>query len=304
MKLIRQFHNFLVDEVNLNQTRIDTLESRVQIIERFLRNSDWVPEMRDFSPQGSWAHRTIIKPKNGNPFDADLVLFVDPLTGWTAADYVVSLRAVFRASDRYRDLASMSTRCATLTYAGDFCLDVVPCVVDRLYQGTLEVCNRRDNRFEPTSPLHYTQWLAERNDWLRSNQLQHVVRLLKFLRDIKGTFSVKSVLLTTLIGMQLTPLDAQQRGEWFPDLPTTLRVFMARLDTFLQSYVAMPTIWNPVLPTEEFNRHWDQEKYENFRSRSTSIENGSTTPIPKPTKMKAWRNGSVSSATTSPRILW
>jgi hypothetical protein len=267
MKLTPQFHSFLVDEVNLNQTRIDTLESRVQTIKSFLRNSDWVPVILDFSPQGSWAHRTIIKPKDNRPFDADLIVFVHSVPGWTAAQYVVSLRAVFRASDRYRDLASMSTRCATLTYAGDFCLDVVPCVVDRRYQGTLEVCNRRDNRFEPTSPLRYTQWLAERNDWIGSNQLQHVVRLLKYLRDIKGTFSVKSVLLTTLIGMQITPPDAQRRSEWFPDLPTTLRVLMAQLDTFLQSNVTMPTISNPVLSTEDFNRHWDQERYENFRSK-------------------------------------
>jgi hypothetical protein len=267
MKLIPQFHSFLVDEVNLNQTRIDTLESRVQTIETFLRNSDWIPVVRTCSPQGSWAHRTIIKPKNDHPFDADLVVFVDPVAGWTAADYVVSLRAVFRASDRYRDLASIRTRCATLTYAGDFCLDVVPCVVDRTYRGMLEVCNRHDDRFEPTSPLRYTQWLAERNAWIGANRLQQTIRLLKYLRDIKETFSAKSILLTTLVGMQVTPLDAQRRGEWFADLPTTLRVLVAWLDNFLQAHATMPTIKNPVLPAEDFNRHWDRERYENFRSK-------------------------------------
>ena len=29
----------------------------------------------------------------------------------------------------------------------------------------------------------------------------------------------------------------------------------------------MPTIHNPVLSTENFNRHWDEDKYSNFRSK-------------------------------------
>ena len=269
MKCVDEFSRFLVDEVNLNQTRIDTLASRVGTIETFLTNSSWKPKIRGFSPQGSWAHRTIIKPGADSLFDADLIVFVDPVSGWRPSDYIVELRAVFRASDRYRDLVSMTTRCATLTYAGDFCLDVVPCVVDRRSPGTLEVCNRKDDVFEPTNPLRYTAWLAERNLWVGSNHLQHVIRLIKYLRDIKGTFSAKSILLTTLIGSQINPLDARQenREAWFSDLPTALRVLVGRLDNLLQANPVMPTVRNPVLPTEHFNRHWDQQKYDNFRNK-------------------------------------
>ena len=32
----------------------------------------------------------------------------------------------------------------------------------------------------------------------------------------------------------------------------------------------MPEIKNPVLPTENFNRHWDQRRYANFRDRVKS----------------------------------
>ena len=67
MKCIQEFSRFLTDEVNLNQTRIDTLASRVGTIETFLNNSTWKPRIRGFSPQGSWAHRTIIKPGNDSP---------------------------------------------------------------------------------------------------------------------------------------------------------------------------------------------------------------------------------------------
>jgi hypothetical protein len=82
----------------------------------------------------------------------------------------------------------------------------------------LEVCNRKDDVFEPTNPLRYTAWLAERNLWVGSNHLQHVIRLIKYLRDIKGTFSAKSILLTTLVGSQINPLDAREENQkaWFP----------------------------------------------------------------------------------------
>ena len=50
MKLIEHFDNFLRDVVNLNSTRIDTLEQRVDTIGTFLRNSDYGVTIRSFSP--------------------------------------------------------------------------------------------------------------------------------------------------------------------------------------------------------------------------------------------------------------
>ena len=32
----------------------------------------------------------------------------------------------------------------------------------------------------------------------------------------------------------------------------------------------MPTVENPVLPGEDFNRHWDENKYGNFRDKFAS----------------------------------
>jgi hypothetical protein len=56
------FEAFLLDEVNLNKSRIDTLVKRVETIQTFVGKSDWAPKIIRFSPQGSWAHKTIIKP--------------------------------------------------------------------------------------------------------------------------------------------------------------------------------------------------------------------------------------------------
>jgi hypothetical protein len=266
MKLSEHFDSFLEDVVNLNQTRIDRLEGHVKAIQEFLQNSGYGAEIIRFSPQGSWAHKTIIKPLSGREFDADLVMFVDRDEEWLPKDYVNNLYSVFKGSDRYKDKVSRGTRCVALDYAGDFHLDVVPCIVDGYYGLTFQVCNRNEDEFEQTAPEAYSAWLAERNKWTGNDMLQHSIRLLKYLRDIKTRFSVKSILLTTLVGNCVSSLDQFLQGQYFSDLPTSLKTLVGRLDDYLQDNPEMPVVTNPVLSSETFNRHWDQDKYENFRS--------------------------------------
>ncbi len=265
MKLIEPFNNFLRDTVNLNQTRIDTLEEKVETIKTVLNESDYKARIRSFSPQGSWAHKTIIKPQPNKGFDVDLLMFLDPLEGWSPADYIENLYSVFQNHGTYKDKVSRNTRCVMIDYAGDFSIDIVPILVEQNFSElTYKICNRKTNRFEPTAPQAYSEWLCQKNSLTGSNQLRKVIRLMKYLRDIKGTFSAKSILLTTLLGSRV--LD-QDNSSTFTDLPTTLKVLLKRLDDWLQKYPEMPIISNPVLPNENFNRHWDQDKYENFRRK-------------------------------------
>lgn len=266
MRMIEQFTDFLEDTVNLNQTRIDRLEGHVYAIENFLNGSTYHATIERFSPQGSWAHKTIIKPIERGEFDADLVMFVKPLRGWSARDYVDDLYRVFGSSQRYKDKVSRGTRCAVLDYSGDFHLDIVPCVVNVDHQYKFNICNRKQNIFEPTASEEYTRWLTQRNEWTGRSGLQQVTRLLKYLRDIKKTFSVKSILLTTLLGNLIDLSDTHNQEIFFSDLPTSLKTLIGRLDVYLQANPALLVVQNPVLSQETFNRHWDQEKYENFRA--------------------------------------
>ncbi|KAI9130017.1 SMODS domain-containing nucleotidyltransferase [Acaryochloris sp. CCMEE 5410] len=265
MKLSEHFDSFIDDIVNLNQTRIDRLEGHVNAIQDFLINSGYDAKIIRFSAQGSWAHGTIIKPLSGREFDADLVMFIDRFEAWSPRDYVNNLYYIFKSSDRYKDKISRGTRCVALDYAGDFHLDIVPCITDNNAVATFQVCNRTVDKFEPTAPEAYSSWLLERNTWTGNNMLQHSIRLLKYLRDIKTTFSVKSILLTTLVGNCVNQFDQSFQKQIFPDLPTSLKVLVGRLDDYLQVRSSMPIVTNPVLPSETFNRHWNQEKYENFR---------------------------------------
>jgi hypothetical protein len=266
MKFISAYDLFLKDQVNLNKTRIETLIQRVESIEGFITASTWSPTITRYSRQGSWAHKTIIKPPGTRGFDADLLVIVEHVRGWNAEDYILKLMEVFNGSGTYKDKAGLGNRCVTLEYSGDFEIDIVPCVVNRSGRmSNFEVCNRRDNEFEPTDSEAYTRWLEQRNEWVGNDRFREVTRLLKYIRDIKLTFSCKSILLTTLIGDRITSADTFYKDAYFPDLPTSLHTLVQRLDEYLQNHPKLHDVRNPVLPSENFIRHWDEDKYSNFR---------------------------------------
>ena len=124
MKLVNEFKYFLSDTVNLNQTRINVLTDRVATIKDFIRASDWGPKVSTFIEQGSWAHDTIIRPVDGGEFDADLLVKVYPVEGWSASQYVKELGRIFRESDRYANKTVVYDYCVTITYADDCKIDI------------------------------------------------------------------------------------------------------------------------------------------------------------------------------------
>ncbi|OJU08418.1 MAG: nucleotidyltransferase [Caulobacterales bacterium 68-7] len=266
MKLVQHFTDFLTDVVNLNATRIDQLEDSVTALKTFVRDSSWEPRVRSFAGQGSWAHKTIIKPVEKKPFDADLLVYIDPKADWTAAQYVNTLYDVFAANGTYKDKVKAWSHCVTVTYAGERKIDIAPCLVDRDGVARLEVCNRDLDAFERSEPRLYTDWLIERNGWTGGNGLRKVTRLLKYLRDIKGNFTCPSVLLTTLLGLRITEADNTNTTD-FADVPTALKTIVGRLDDWLQANTTRPTVLNPKLASETLSNAWDDVRYANFRSK-------------------------------------
>lgn len=266
MKLNHHLASFLKDTVNLNQTRIDTLKQRVNTITDFVKQlDDFESLFIEAAPQGSWAHRTIIRPVRNGEFDADLVIYLNENEDWEPRDYIDSLYQGFRNSNTYNGKAGRNKRCVTLDYTGDFHLDVVPCIRrNSLWNGETEwILNRTENSEEQTNPDGYIEWFNGKNSYTDNDNLAKVIRLMKYLRDYKQTFSAKSILLTTIIAERVRFADSL--GNSFSDLSKSLRTIIQRLDSYLQERPKMPIISNPSLPSEDFNRHWDQQKYSNFR---------------------------------------
>lgn len=284
MKLTNYFKSFLEDTVNLNQSRLHILDQRVAAIVRALEDD---PELgkrvQEHIPQGSWAHRTIIKPLNNHEFDADILLRLEEVPEWTEQQYLREVRAALRRSTTYKDKVRKKNRCVRVGYANDCHVDVVPHV--HLADGRQVIVNYAEKAFEDTNPEGFTAWMKER-DTLAHGNLRKVLRLLKYLRDYKQTFSVPSVILTLLVGERVTAWDADER---YKDVPTALKSILTDLDAWLQLRPTMPLLEDPSCPGTSFNHRWDPVQYENFRTKVGSYAGWVAEAYEEPDQQKSIR---------------
>ena len=264
MKHNQNFDDFLKNHVNLNQSRINDLDRRVDSITNILRCN--MVGYRQFSKQGSYAHETIIKPvKNDDEFDADILVFIrnDNFYQYYYIDYIKRVYDVFKSNENYKSKVKLKTRCCTVDYAGEVHVDIVPCIEHR---NSKFICNRDSRSFERTDGEEYSNWLNQKNRIVGGNNLKKVIRLIKFLRDHKDNFSIPSILLTTILANQVREQDKYNSKEFF-DLVETLKTLSNRVNDWLQLNYMMPVIKNPALYEENFNRNWNDNQYRNFRDK-------------------------------------
>ena len=264
MKHTKYFEDFLKKEVDLNQARLDRLSRSVKAVTALLESK--LAGYRKYVPQGSYAQGTIIKPVADNDeFDADILVLIrdknfNPYE--FREDYIKSVYNVLENDGTYKGKVRLKTRCVTVDYSEDFHLDVVPCVE---HKDCFYICNRAEKKYEQTDGGKYAEWFSKKNRIVGKNYLRKVVRLFKFLRDHKNTFSIKSILLTTLLGVCV--FDSDENSSEFSDLPQALKTLSNRLNDFLQANPTMPRIENPGLLGEDFTRDWNEAKYKNFRDK-------------------------------------
>jgi len=265
MKLVDYFHRFLRNTVNLNQTRLNQLGDRVAAIVAALKaDEEFGALVLDHIPQGSWAHKTIIRPLPGKEFDADFLLLLEEQPGWNPARYIIELHKAFGRDATYKSMRKLKNRCVRIVYANDCHIDVVPFV--RLADGREVIVNRDTDEWEETNPEGFTESMSKKDD-MTGGDLRRVLRLLKYLRDFKGTFSVKSVILTTLVGGVVEEWRKISDPGHYSDVSTSLRSIVKDLDEWLQARPIMPTISDPSCPGTDFDHRWDQTGYANFRDK-------------------------------------
>lgn len=266
MQLVTSFNDFMNHQVNLGEARIERLDGHVSAIRGFLSSGSG--EIYDnfvaLTPQGSYAHGTIINPVADNDeFDADVLLELEEVAGWEAKDYVAATYQRFRESGTYRDKVHRRTRCVVIDYAGDFHMDVVPYLIRG---GEPYVTNRKLNLYERTNPEGYSEWLDAQNR-ITGGQLAKVIRIGKYLRDLKNTFSVPSVIFSILLGERVSNVALWSDPDHYKNLPTALVSLFEDLSSYLQANDTMPNIEDPSCPGETYNHRWNPELYANFRNQ-------------------------------------
>ena len=254
MKDTAALSQFLRDEVNLNQSRYDNAKDRLRTLENHLKEN--LDGFQGTEIQGSYATETIIRPVDDNDeYDIDLMVYIKD-DGSEPKEVVDGVVDCLSENSFYKEHSRVGKRGVPITYANQFKIDVVPCV-ER--DGRKWVCNRAENKWEITDGSGYKDWFRDQNR--KSNgHLKKVVRLLKYLRDHKNTFTVRSIALTTLAGLAVEEIDPSRLNT----LPNALEAVTQWIDDYLQRN-SSPDLQNPALAEEDFNRHWTDAQYQNFR---------------------------------------
>ena len=282
---VNDFNEFMRDHVNLNPSRYERLKRSDKAVSEYLSQN--LVGFRRTERQGSYALGTTIRPvKDTDEYDVDRLVYVEYDSSKGPKDYIDDVYRCLKDNGNYADKVQRNTRCVTVNYAGEFKIDVVPCIT---YNGNHFICNRKTNEYEVTDGSGFRDWFNDKNRITNGN-LKLVTRLLKYLRDHKKTFTAPSILLTTLIGNAVHDWEGDAQYKTIPDALLTV---ITRMDEFLQSHPSMPEIRNPALPSETFTRHWDQAKYSHFKDMISSytarIEDAYSDDDEK-SSVKKWRD--------------
>jgi len=269
MQLADHFNVLLKDTVNLSQWKLDLLNNRVEAVYKALKADEQIGSLiLGKTPQGSWAHRTIINPVGSNEFDADFMLDMSENPDWAGSPktYIDEVYAALHRHSIYGEMPhSRKCRCVRLVYANSMHIDIVPHL--NLADGREVIVNRDDNDWEVTDPQGFTDWMRTK-DALAGGNLRKVIRLMKYLRDHKNSFTgTRSILLTTLLGEQVTELRTLLDPGYYSSVPTTLRNVVMDLDAWLQARPTKPSIPDPSGSGVTFDHRWDQATYGYFRDR-------------------------------------
>lgn len=269
MKLTDYFDVLLKDTVNLSQVKLDSLDSRVEAVYKALKADDQIGHLiLGKTPQGSWAHKTIINPVGDNEFDADFMLDMSENTDWSddPKKYIEEVYAALHRHSTYGNMPhSRKCRCVRLVYANSMHLDIVPHL--NLADGREVIVNRDENVWELTNPQGFTNWMGDK-DTLAKGNLRKVIRLMKYLRDHKNSFTgTRSILLTTLLGEQITELRTICDTAYYDDVPTALLHLVKDLDAWIQARPIKPSIPDPSGSGVNFDHRWEQSTYSYFRDR-------------------------------------
>lgn len=234
---IREFNLFLRDYINLDATRTRTLHSRVSAVNTFIAGQEDLEDVvtDDVIPQGSFAHKTIIRPYSGNDFDADVLVPMDEQDDWEPKDYTKALYKVLQSSARYRDKAVLGKRCVKLDYAGDFHIDLVPFVTRG--DGNTYITHRTRNEFIRQDPVAYTAWFEDNNRTAHGH-LVRVVRLMKFLRD-RSSIQVPSVVLSALLAERVRSFDGVDD---YASVASTLTSLVKALHEYIDPMLTPPWV--------------------------------------------------------------
>lgn len=287
----RHIREFLSDEVNLNQTRIDQLNQHQNGLEQALT---WDPEKENglktfqaIEKQGSFALGTAIRPTLPDAkVDADLLVLVDDVYQ-DHGRHVKDIYNCLLAHPTYYDKVELKERAVTVTYSEPtkITVDLVPCITRNGKRYTCPI----------SSPQPEVTGGAELRDWFNGQttaskgHLKRVVRLIKWERDHVKKFNCESVIITALAGQAIDYALSQQCN-------STQETLVLVLEHMAQQISELPyplDIPNPAFPEERLKSRITQKEFvelQNFIIRMAQTARRAHEEKDPRSSMRCWKN--------------
>ncbi len=270
MRLKQSFDDFLRNTVSLDETRKNRVQRAHQFVREKLTAIDEVAKRktgRGTYLQGSYPLHTAVRPCDENEaYDVDVVLAADfmkedgrMIPGRRALRW---LQDCLESIGTYQGKTIRKSCCVRIDYESDdqrFHLDVVPAHQPDTLQGPIKI----PPDWSQSDPRGYIDWFRSQcdgDDWLL-----HVVRLLKYWRNLQG-ITPNSMILTTLAAHH-SPAEAGS-------LDDALVKTMSSIKDWMQSQtLGRIEVHNPPMQGEDLARNWPAHRQRRFRNRlSVALE--------------------------------
>lgn len=264
MILRQSFEDFLRNTVSLDDTRKDRVQSAHWSVRDRLTSIDEVAERvtgRGTYLQGSYPLHTAIRPCDQDAaYDVDIVLAADFRDDkgrmWNGRRVLPWLQVHIESIGLYEGKTTRKARCIRIDYESDnqrFHLDVVPAHRPDTMQGPIQIAPD----WATSDPKGYIEWFDEQ--CREADRLRHVVRLLKYWRNLRGC-GPNSMILTTITAHHI-PADARS-------LDDVLVKTMRALNTWMEDQdLGGIEISNPSMPEENLARNWAYIEQHRFQER-------------------------------------
>jgi hypothetical protein len=238
---------------------------------------EYTPEIY---PQGSFRLGTTVQPlRKGGEFDIDLVCrLFRPKERTTQKELKNGVGDRLRASTELAKILEERRRCWTLSYAGKFHLDVLPCIPDPEGDDTsILLTDQELTRWQHSNPIGYSEWffrqmgtvlseelsmIAKGEDvdveevptWRVRTPLQRVVQLLKRHRDLYFSNDDDNLPVSIIITTLAAHAYRHER-----DTYSALLGIVKYMPNYIEKRNGEWWVANPAHPDENFADKWNEK---------------------------------------------
>lgn len=206
-------------------------DERYQTISRIIgKDAAFSSKRINVYPQGSFRHKTTVKPLAREEYDLDFVVELPQNSLMTPKELYDHIARILSNDGIHNDMVEKKNRCIRINYKNDFHMDIMPAKLVDQQSGEIIVPDKTlGHWYHHSNPIKYAEWfeskaretitaeiqkrhfaemktepIEEQEVVTRLEPLRRAVQLIKRYRDIycekHNVVAVRSIIISTLMG--------------------------------------------------------------------------------------------------------